>query len=200
MSAWSNTDLYANTKPKFPDLRQVREVYQLNTANSTASGAATITFTYNDGGQNNVANVGVIVGSYAYGSGLTANGTSNFFVGNTRVTSVTGNTVTFNAGTTAVVASGTSIEFDQQIKWQTGVANTYNQDTVLVTATRAANASWGSASHAEGAHTGWVHVVTGTGGRAGRRQVETLVCLANAVAYNVLSGNTSNVGTYYAGL
>jgi hypothetical protein len=200
MSAWSNTDLYANTKPKFPDLRQVREVYQTTTANSTASGAATITFVYNDGGQNNIANAGVIVGSYAYGSGLTANGTSNFFVGNTRVTSVTGNTVTFNAGTTAVVASGTSIEFDQQIRWSTGPANTYYQDTVLVTATRAANASWGAVNHGEGAHTGWVHVVTGTGGRAGRRQVETLVCLANAVASNTISGNTSNSLTYYAGL
>ena len=182
MSAWSNTDLYANTKPKFPDLRQVREVYQTTTANSTASGAATITFVYNDGGQNNIANAGVIVGSYAYGSGLTANGTSNFFVGNTRVTSVT------------------LIEFDQQIKWSTGPANTYYQDTVLVTATRAANASWGAVNHGEGAHTGWVHVVTGTGGRAGRRQVETLVCLANAVASNTISGNTSNSTTYYGGL
>jgi len=200
MSAWSNTDLYANTKPKFPDLRQVREVYQATTANSTASGATTITFVYNDGGQNNIANVGVIVGSYAYGTGLTANGTSNFFAGNTRVTNVVGNNVTFNAGTTAVVASGTSIEFDQQIKWATGVANTYNQDTILVTATRAANASWGAAGHGEGAHTGWVHVISGTGGRLGRKQVETLVCLANAVAYNALSGNTSNTGTYYGGL
>ena len=200
MSAWSNTDLYANTKPKFPELRQVREVYNLSVANSAASGAATITFVYNDGGQNNVANVGVIVGSYAYGTNLTANGTPNFFAGNTRVTSVNGNTLTFNAGTTGVVPSGTIIEFDQQIKWQTGPANTFYQDTVLVTATRAANASWGSASHAEGAHTGWVHVVSGTGGRLGRKQVETLVCLANAVAYNALSGNTSNSGTYYAGL
>lgn len=200
MSAWSNTDLYANTKPKFPELRQVREVYELRVANSTASGAATITFTYNDGGQNNVANVGVIVGSYAYGPNLTANGTSNFFAGNTRVTSVNGNTLTFNAGTTGIIASGTSIEFDQQIKWQTGVANTFNQDTILVTATRAANASWGATNHGEGAHTGWVHVVSGTGGRLGRKQVETLVCLANAVAYNALSGNTSNTGTYYGGL
>jgi len=200
MSAWSNTDLYANTKPKFPELRQVREVYNLSVANSAASGAATITFTYNDGGQNNVANVGVIVGSYAYGPNLTANGTPNFFAGNTRVTSVNGNTLTFNSGTTGVIASGTIIEFDQQIKWQTGPANTFYQDTVLVTSTRAANASWGSANHAEGAHTGWVHVVSGTGGRLGRKQVETLVCLANAVAYNALSGNTSNSGTYYAGL
>lgn len=200
MSAWSNTDLYANTKPKFPDLRQVREVYELRTANSTASGAATITFVYNDGGQNSVANVGVVVGGYAYGAGLTANGTSNFFAGNTRVTAVSGNVVTFNAGATAIIASGATIEFDQQIRWQTGVANTYNQDTVLVTATRAANASWGAANHGEGAHTGWVHVVSGTGGRLGRKQVETLVCLANAVAYNALSGNTSNTGTYYGGL
>ena len=69
MSAWSNTDAYANSKPKFPDLRQVREVYELRTANSTTSGATIITFVYNDGGQNNVANVGVIVGSYAYGTG-----------------------------------------------------------------------------------------------------------------------------------
>lgn len=200
MSAWSNTDLYANTKPKFPELRQVREVYQTTTANSAASGAATIVFTYNDGGQNNIANAGVIVGSYAYGAGLTANGTSNFFAGNTRVTSVNGNTVTFNAGTTAIVPAGTLIEFDQQIRWQTGPANTYYQDTVLVTSSRAANASWGATNHGEGAHTGWVHVVSGTGGRLGRKQVETLVCLANPVAYNPLSGNTSNTGTYYGGL
>ena len=105
MSAWSNTDAYANSKPKFPDLRQVREVYELRTANSTTSGATIITFVYNDGGQNNVANVGVIVGSYAYGTGLTANGTANelFRVNETGnfgigTTSSTTGTVTIDSG------------------------------------------------------------------------------------------------------
>ena len=50
------------------------------------------------------------------------------------------------------------------------------------------------------AHQGWVHVTTGTGGRAGRVQVETLVALANVATANTLSGNTSNAITYYAGL
>ena len=199
MSAWSNTDA-ANSKPKFPELRQVREVYELRTANSTASGVTTITFVYNDGGQNNVANVGVIVGSYAYGLNLSANGLSNFFAGNTRVTSVSGNNLVLSTITSGVIPSSTPIEFDNQIKWQTGTANTFNQDTILVTATRLANASWGATSHGEGAHTGWVHVVSGTGGRLGRKQVETLVCLTDSTARNPLSGNTSNTGTYYGGI
>jgi len=200
MSAWSNTDLYANTKPKFPELRQVREVYQIITSNNTASGATTITLNYNDGAGNNVANLGIVIGTYAYAANLSANGTANFFVGNTRVTNISGNSVTINPGTTGNIASNTPIEFDQLIRWQTGPANTYYQDTVLVTASRLANASWGVANHGEGAHTGWVRVVTGTGGRAGRRQVETLVCLANPITSNTISGNTSNSLTYYAGL
>ena len=49
-------------------------------------------------------------------------------------------------------------------------------------------------------HVGWNKVTTFTGGRAGRVQTETLVVLANPVASNTISGNTSNSLTYFAGV
>ena len=75
-----------------------------------------------------------------------------------------------------------------------------------MTDSRLANAvfpnGYSSANLAQGAvaHAGWVEVITGTGGRAGRVQTEVLVALANPVAANTLSGNTSNSQTYFTGL
>ena len=61
----------------------------------------------------------------------------------------------------------------------------YSNNTVLVTATRLANAnSSQGVSSLQTAHTGWVHYETGTGGRAGRVQSEVLVALSTPSSAN----------------
>ena len=63
--------------------------------------------------------------------------------------------------------------------------NTYSNNTVLVTATRLANANTSQGvSSKQTAHTGWVHYETGTGGRAGRVQSEVLVALSSPSSAN----------------
>jgi len=210
MPAWGNTDNH-NQKPKFDAEREVRQVVSLSTANTTTAGNTVVTLVYNDGAQNNVANVGVAIGQYVYFStGLAGNGTPGFFASNNTVAAINGNNVTLTVGTFNTTAPGTVIGFDKGITYNSNKTSevNYNADTVLVTPTRLANAVFSGTylsanlanSGGAAAHTGWVKTTTGTGGRAGRVQTEVLVALANPVAANTLSGNTSNSGTYFAGV
>lgn len=205
MPLWGNTDV-ANKKPKSPFTRNVREVVQLPLAAWANTGSNTITLSYNDGAGNNVANVGVAAGQYLYfypngsqnAGGVAGNGYPNMFASNNTVQSVSGNTVTLVNNIFANTAPGATIEFDTSINFTAANTQaTYNKDVVLVTPTRLANASFATNGTS---HTGWVKVTTGTGGRAGRVQTEVLVALANPVAANVISGNTSNSQVYYAGV
>jgi len=210
MPAWGNTDNH-NQKPKFDAEREVRQVVSLSTANTTTAGNTVVTLVYNDGAQNNVANVGVAIGQYVYFStGQAGNGTPGFFASNNTVAAINGNNVTLTVGTFNTTAPGTVIGFDKGITYNSNKTSevNYNADTVLVTPTRLANAVFSGTylsanlanSGGAAAHTGWVKTTTGTGGRAGRVQTEVLVALANPVAANTLSGNTSNSGTYFAGV
>jgi len=210
MPAWGNTDNH-NQKPKWDQEREVRQVVSLSTANTTTAGNTVVTLVYNDGAQNNVANVGVAIGQYVYFStGLAGNGTPGFFASNNTVAAINGNNVTLTVGTFNTTAPGTVIGFDKGITYNSNKTSevNYNADTVLVTPTRLANAVFSGTylsanlanSGGAAAHTGWVKTTTGTGGRAGRVQTEVLVALANPVAANTLSGNTSNSGTYFAGV
>jgi len=203
MPSWGNTDS-AQSKPHFPEERQVRIFASLITANATAAGSNTITFT--GVGANTAANVGIVAGMYAYGGGagvLTFTGQRDFFKGNNYVTSVTttnngtNNQVFFANAVTATIAAGATITFDSAINYNNPVAANTFADTVIVSSTRLANSSFSTKATP---HTGWVRVKTGTGGRAGRIQTEVLVALANVQTSNTLSGNTSNSLTYYAGL
>jgi hypothetical protein len=64
--------------------------------------------------------------------------------------------------------------------------NDYSNNTILVTATREANANVAyGVSSKQTAHTGWVHYEKGTGGRAGRIQSEVLVALSSPTSANV---------------
>lgn len=212
MPTWGNTDNH-NQKPKFDLEREVRQTVSLTTANTTNIGNTVVTLVYNDGGQNNVANVGVAVGQYVYFvSGTAGNGYPGFFASNTQVASISGNNVVLTNGSFNNTPAGAVASFDTAIVYNTNKKSevNYNLNTVLVTPTRLANAVFAgssqysnSALYAAGsgaAHTGWVNVTTGTGGRAGRVQTEVLVALANPVAANTLSGNTSNSLTYFAGI
>ena len=135
----------------------------------------------------------------AYSANLSISGEAEFFASNNTVKSVSGNVVVFTANVFGTIATGTSIVFGANIQYNQATANTYFADTVLVSGSRLPNTSAGFANTAT-AHVGWVRVTTGTGGRAGREQVEVLVALSNTATSNTLSGNTSNSSTFYAGL
>jgi hypothetical protein len=198
MPTWGNTDV-VNQKPKFDLERTTREVLQLTTANTTISGNTIVTLVYNDGAGNNVANIGVSIGQYVYIAGqgttstaISSNGYPGFFSSNNTVASISGNNVTLTTGVKANVAGGVVIEFDKAIAWRGNrVANTYNQDTILVTASRAANGN-NAIAPTGNFSAGWVHIQKKTNNDGTVRYLkETLVALANATASNTSSGNTS---------
>ena len=195
MPSWGNTDSIYD-KPHFPMERQVRPFATLTTYNTTASGNTII---FVGTGATTPANVGIVAGMSAYNSNLSITGEQEFFASNNTVKSVTGNVVVFTANVMGSIPAGSSVDFAYPIQYNENGANTYFSDTVLVSSTRLPNTSAGFANTST-AHVGWVRVTTGTGGRAGREQVEVLVALANTATSNTLSGNTSNSITYYAGL
>jgi len=206
MPMWGNTD-NANKKPKSPNTRNVREVIQISLGSWANTGQANLTLVYNDGAGNNVANIGVATGQFVYfypngannAGGAAGNGYPSMFSSNNTVLSISGNTVTLAANVFANTSPGATIEFDKTLPYNSNKVyeKNFNQDVVLVTPTRMANASFANNATS---HAGWVKVTTGTGGRAGRVQTEVLVALASPTAANTLSGNTSNSSTYYAGV
>jgi hypothetical protein len=199
MPAWSNNDNHAS-KPKWDVERETREQFQAVTANTTNSGNTVITFAYNDGGQNNLANV-ISIGDSVATTGVGANGYAGFFKSNVTVSSINGNNVVFSSGTYAAVATGTTVVFDKAIVYNTNkpVEVTYNPDTILVTATRAANGNTAIANTGNFS-VGWVHVQKKTNNDGTVRYLkETLVALANPVASNTSSVNTS-FGSVVTGL
>jgi hypothetical protein len=199
MSAWGNTDNSAS-KPKFDEERQTRISVQLTTANVTNAGNTTITFTYSDGAASNVANVGVAVGQFVYAANLSSNGVAGFFASNNKVTAISGNNVTFTNATFGSIPAGTVVEFDKVVPYATSnnyvLANT-NLDTILVTPSRLAN----NTVNVGNITTGWNRILKTTNGGDGavRYRHETLVVLANPVASNTNSGNTS-FGQVYTGV
>jgi len=219
MPTWGNTD-GANQKPKFDAARQTRDVIQLKLGTAATAGQPTINLAYNDGNQNNVANVGVAVGQYVYfypngfalPGGTTGNGYPGFFASNNTVLSISGNVVTLASNVFNAQTNGTGVEFDKAIVYNSNKTTevNYNSDTILITPTRLANAVFAnsvnysntalSTSGGAASHAGWNKVTTFTGGRQGRVQTECLVALANPTAANTLSGNTSNSQTYFSGL
>lgn len=192
MSSFGNTDAVTD-KPKWSKERQVESFVNLTTVSTTASGNTVLFFAANA-----VSNANISTGMYVIGPNVGFSGEPGFFSSNVTVSSVTSNTVTLSSNTTGIVPSGSQIGFDTTINYNPNTFSaTYFSDTVLVTPTRLANSSFANTATP---HTGWVHVETGTGGRAGRVQVEVLAVLSNAVASNASSGMTSNTGTYYSGL
>ena len=214
MPTWGNTDNH-NQKPKFPLERETREVIQLTVLTGNTAGNNIIQVAYNDGAQNNVANIGVSAGQYVYfwangfadgKGGQAGNGIPGFFASNTQVASTSGNTVTLNNNLFNTVSAGFGVEFDKGIVYNPNktVETTYNQDTILVTSTRASNVyATGNDAQANvgpGITTtqvgnitqGWVHIQKKTNNDGTVRYLkETLVALASPTAANTQSGNTS---------
>jgi len=75
-------------------------------------------------------------------------------------------------------------------------ANTYSNNTILVTSSRLANSntSYGVVN-GQTAHTGWVNYTVGTGGRAGRVQSEVLVALSTPSSVDANSSKPFFTGT-----
>lgn len=209
MPTWGNTDA-PNQKPKFDVERQTREIIQLYVLNGNTAGNNIISVVYNDGGLNNVANIGVVAGQYVYfmANGFTApggtagNGYPSFFASNTTVSSTSGNTITLSTALFGPVNSGWGVEFDKAIAYNTNkpVETTYNYDTILITPTRANTSNAVYAANTGNFTTGWVHIQKKTNNDGTVRYLkETLVALANPVASNTNSGNTS-FGQFVTGL
>ncbi len=198
MPLWGNTD-GANKKPKSPKTRNVREVLQFYTANTTVAGNTSITLVYADGGANNIANIGAAAGQfvYFYPNGPasvdgTGNGYAGMFASNNTIASVNTNTVILTNALFNTLNAAALIEFDKGIVYPTGeVSNTYNQDVILITPSRMANVNT-SIANTGSLNSGWTHFRKKTNNDGTVRYIkETLVCLANPVASNTLSGNTS---------
>jgi hypothetical protein len=204
MSLWGNNDS-ANSKPLIPVERQVREVTVLYTANATTSGSNVVFTTPPDTN---------LVGSYVYT--LDANNAIARFVdtsiidpndvaflkSNNTVAAVStaNSSVRLANNVIATLAAGQAVYFANAINFHSSTqAVTYFADTILVTATRAANAN-SAIAPVGNLNQGWNHIQKKTNNDSTVRYLkETLVALANPVAANVSSGNTS-FGSIVTGL
>jgi len=200
MSLYTNTDAFPNNKPKMPALRQTREITTLTTNNYTyGSGNTVIGFVYNDGAYNNVAQtLGFSTNTYVYGANLSANGVANFFFSNNRISSISGNVITFTNATFGTLAPNTVIEFDKPIVYDAAhYENTYYRDVILVNATRAnsPNAALGNVNHAG---MGWTHIRKKTNSDGTIRFMsEILVSVANGQIANTPGGGNTSFGQVY---
>ena len=187
--------------------RETRENVQLTVTTGNTAGNNVITVSYYDGGQNNVANIGVTAGQFVYfwangfgdnKGGQAGNGVPGFFASNTTVSSTSGNTITLSTGLFNTVSTGFGVEFDKSLVFNANktMTKTYGQDTVLVTPTRLANNTVAMGN----LNPGWVHIQKKTNNDGTVRYIsETLVALASPVASNTASGNTS-WGTAFTGV
>jgi hypothetical protein len=219
---WSNDDAF-NDKPMFPVERQVRAAPNANNNNSpiqltvattviaSGNGNSAITFV----GANSAMNAGVTAGMYVYDTSLYNTvsfmgddpGISNhidFFFSNNTVLSVTnGNVVTLSANVINNVLAGNVIAFGTAINYgNTAGANTYTQDTILITPTRSANNTTGTGAIANvgNLNAGWNHIQKKVNNDGTVRYLkETLVALSSPTAANTNSGNTS-FGQFVSGL
>lgn len=198
MPIWGNTDR-ANSEPLLPENREVRPVAALVTANATALGTNEIIFTTSP------AAAGIANGMYVYATAN--NGLSRFFdtsiidpndidfkrSNNSVQTLRTGAAnirVQFANNTVAPIAAGETIYFGTAINYGSNVQSRFANDTILVTSTRLANTLVAGAN--SGIHTGWNRFTYKMNSDGQKRLLrETLVVLAEPLALNVSSGNTS---------
>lgn len=214
MPVWGNTDA-ANSKPLFPELREVRPVVALTTANATALGTNEIIFT------TSAAGAGVANGMYVYATannGLSRffdtsiidNNDFDFYRGNNSVAvlrTATADTVRvkFANNTVAPIAAGEKIYFGTAINYGSNAQAQFANDTILVTGTRMANTSGTTgAGGSNVANTklgsvnqGWNRITRKINSDGTIRFLkECLIALASPVASNTSSANTSANSIY----
>jgi len=213
MPTWGNDDK-ANSKPLFPTERQVLGVAILTTAASNTAGNTVITVT----AASNTINALGIVGSYVYAFDANTQSTAAvsrlldgsiidqndvaFLKSNNTVASIdTANSkLTLTTALMATLNTGSTLYFANSITYNSNVhANLFN-DTILVTATRAANAN-NALANVGSLNQGWTHIWKKTNNDGTVRFMkETLIALANATASNTTSGNTASGGQIVSGV
>jgi hypothetical protein len=209
MPLWGNTD-FANNKPHFPQLREVTPVTSFITASAVASGntivvtAATNTnisllsagmYVYSADANNSIArlakDLSIIDGNEA-----------SFWRSNNIITTIDAANATFRIqnNVMATLAAGSTVYVGQKINWRAGPSANAANDTILVTASRMANTQgtiygYGSTvanTKLGNVNAGWTRITRKINNDGTIRFLkETLVALANPVAANTQSGNTS---------
>lgn len=215
MSSWGNTDKLED-KPHWPTERTSRPgldtanaggtslTYSANISTLAVTGAGAIV-TANANTLYFVSTAGILPGMNVTQTSTSSNlaynsGEGGFFHGNVSVASVTNGTVVLKpaSGTAAAlkgnVAVGDTFIFGNAISYPTGTYETTMwKDTILLTGTRQAN---NAVSVTHGTQ-GWVHIRKKINNDGTTRYLsETLVALANPVASNTSSGQTSNTNVY----
>ena len=213
MPLWGNTDA-ANNEPHFPQLREVIPTGTLVTSNAVLSGNR-IWFT------TNVPST-ITAGMYVYGGDDANNAISRvakdlsffdqndiaFWRSNNSVAAVSGNTITLTNNVSGVYGPGKTVYFSTGLNRGTRPDSNAANDTILVTATRMANTS-GTAGRGGSnvsntqlgsVNAGWNRITRKINNDGTIRFLkETLVALANPVASNTQSANTS-ANAIYGGL
>jgi hypothetical protein len=208
MSFWGNLD-FANNRPMMPNSREVVSIATGTTANLTLGGSRVLVFTAN-------VSSAVQPGVHVYGDNdpnsvisKIAKDASNFDVSdvafwraNNTVASVSGNTVILNNIVTANFGAGKLVYFANTLLHDstTTYAN-YANDTILVTGSRMSNTQgtvygYGSTvanTKLGSVNQGWNKITRKINSDGAIRFLkETIVCLANPIASNIQSGNTSS--------
>jgi len=208
MPAWGNTDT-ANNRPHFSFLRDVSPVTTVVTANATTSGN-TIIVTSNSNFSSIAA--GQFVYSYDANNSVSrlihdlsiekVNDQSFFRANNTVVTvDAANNRITFLNAVSGTLSTGSVVAIGSAIAHHAGTtATTAIRDTILVTAGRLANTqgtTYGGGSTVANTklgnlNVGWNRITRKINNDGTIRFLkETLVALANPVASNTSSANTS---------
>lgn len=185
MSTWGRLD-YANNKPKFPKEREVRTTIRLvsNTAANIATSNTRLFFP---------STANLTAGMFIFGNNIPTTANSGFFKSNVSIVTVNPANVIISQALTANTSVGDIFTFSSTIQYDTWADKNYNANTFNVSATRKANTGFGGFANTV-AHSGWVKITVGTGGRANRVQTETLVAMSNNVSTSATSG-----GPYFPG-
>jgi hypothetical protein len=213
MPTWGNNDL-ANSKPLFPNERQVLGVAILTTAAANGIGNTVLTVT----AAANTINALGIVGSYVYAFDVNTASTAAvsrlldgsiidqndvaFLKSNNTVASIdTANSkLTLTNALMATLNTGSTLYFANTLVFNSNVHSNVFGDTILVTATRTANAN-NTLAPVGNLNQGWNHIWKKTNNDGTIRFIkETLICLANATASNTTSGNTVSGGQIVSGV
>jgi hypothetical protein len=208
MPLWGNNDK-ANSIPLFPELREVRPVASLVTANATTAGVTTIKF-------NKAIPASVNTGLYVYSNDannsvsrlfkdltIVDQNDIDFYRSNNTVASVTdraNGVLTLVNPTMGTLANGATVWFGTGINHTNQPVSFNANDVILVTTTRLGNTKgtlYGAGSNVANTklgnlNTGWNRITRKINNDGTVRFLkETLVALANPTAANTQSGNTS---------
>jgi hypothetical protein len=205
MPLWGNTDA-ANNEPHFPELREVRVVTSLTTTNAVLAGNK-VWFSAN------VPST-VVANMWVYGANDANNAISRvnkdlsffdqndigFWKSNNTVAAVSGNTITLTKNVAGTFGAGKTVYFAENIVRQAGPDLNAANDTILITSGRMANTqgtTFGGGSTVANTiigntNAGWNRIIRKINNDGTVRFLkETLVALANPVASNTSSANTS---------